>query len=320
MPVTTGADQHLTMQWESALADGPAADAEPFVPGADPVLDTNEATNNGTRVYLPASNRAVDITAGSFEGAFGLSFTLTSPWFLRAILGTPTQSGSGPTYTYTYDGDPEPFQLLEGYVKTGRERALQGCVPQSVVIDPSIDDEKTPVTVEGFYVDEELLAPTSITAQDDLDEDVLGYDSTTLSLDGATEKIVRSASLRLEADTRPFDGFGSRLALDYLVGAFTPSLTYTKVEDDNTSTLTDIYGGADQMGETVDTAAPLTLLFDNGATGSDTNRIEFGLSGGFPESYGESNAGDPGEPLEENLNRLIEDVTVTATNGQSATP
>ncbi|UIO98898.1 hypothetical protein Hbl1158_10165 [Halobaculum sp. CBA1158] len=316
MPVTTGSDVIINMQWESALADGAEADADPFVPGGNAVMDTNEVTNNGTRIYLPASNRAFDIKPGTFEGAWAISFDLTSPWFLRAILGSPTTVDNGDgTYTHTYDGDPEPFQLLEGYEGAGVERGVAGCIAQNVTVDPTVDEDTARVTMEGFFVDDGYDTPASLTSQAEISKSVLGYEHATLSLDGTEEKIVRDASLSLSANTRPYDGFGQRTSIDYFVGAFEPTIDYTKVEDDPSPTLDDVYGASGSVG--TPSTKPLTLPFDNGETGSATNEIEFGCSLTFPESRSEDGAGDSDAALEQTLNRIIGDVVVDATNGNA---
>jgi hypothetical protein len=296
----------------------------PKVPGANATLDTAEATNNGTRIYLPASRTAVDIKAGSFDGAWAISGALTNPWWLETIYGSPntTDNGDG-TYTHTFEmGEPTSFQILEGYeTSTTAERALKGCVPARAVFDPSVgEDGVVPFTWEGFYATESVDTDVSLTSQDTLDHDEFDYSDAQLDVDGTEQAIVQNASVELVVDpVEGIDAFGSRFAIDYVAGAFNPVVDYTKVKRD-ADALQQVYGGTTSMQEEVP-QAPLTLDFDNGkAAGSGKNQVTFNGTGSFAESYGEE--GPPGDPtarIDENLNRMLEDISVDATN-ETATP
>lgn len=325
MPALTGGDVRANIQWESSYKtlDGTAS---PFVPGANGVLQTAEATNNGTRITLPASQIAVDIEEGTFAGAFAIAFGLTNPWWAQTIYGAPNTVDNGDgSYTHTYSlGEPDSFQILEGYeTSTTAERALKGCVTARMTCDPTVDQGETvPCVLEGFYATEDVETGVTLTAQDTLDEDALDYGDATLKLAGAAEAIVQSASLELAWDPiQPVQAFGSRFAVDYMSGLFTPTIDYSKIKQDADS-MQDVYGGSTSMQEDIENQAKVELNFDNGKTaGSGINQIFFEGSGNsFPESYGEDGPGDPRSLIQENLNRLIEDINVVATNETAAPP
>lgn len=324
--VPTGADTRVNCQFEETSNYRTLdSNRDPFVPGANATLDTAEASNNGTRITLPASRLSVSIEPGTFDGSWAISFALTNPWLLEGLYGAPstTDNGDG-TYTHTYSmGEPASFQILEGYdTSTAAERALQGCVPARVTADPSVgEDGVVPCVMEGFYAFEDTDTGVTLTAQDTLDADTLDYGDARLDIDSTTQQIVQDASIELAINPlEAVQGFGSRFAIGYLAGMFEPQIDYSKIKQD-ADAIDRVYGGAStSIQEDIDNQAPLTLDFDNGvAAGSGKNRIVFNGSGSFPESYGEDGAGDPRSAIQENLNEMLENVTVKATN-ETATP
>lgn len=324
MTVLDGAGTRVNIQWESSYGSVESSPS-PFVPGANCTLDTAEATNNGTRITLPGSNTTVEIKEGTFDGGWAISGALTNPWLFRSIYGTPTTVDNGDgTYTHTYSlGDPDSFQILEGYeTSQNDERTLKGCVAARFVADPTVGNGNTvPFTWEGFYAaDDDLDTSASLTAQDTLDETPLDYADATLNVDGTAESIVQDASLELSWDPiEPVDAFGSRFAVDFLAGLFTPVVDYSKIKQDSNA-IQDVYGGSTSMQEDVTNTKSFQLDLDNDtAAGNGKNRILFDASVSFPESYSDS-TGDPREAIQENLTRLINDIDVKATNETSSPP
>jgi len=324
MGVPTGADTRLNIQYEDTSSYKSAdSNRDPFVPGANTTLDRREATNNGTRITLPASKTTVAIEPGTFEGAWAISGALTNPWLFESIYGAPnTTDNADGSYTHAYSNvDVASFQTLIGYeTSTTAESTLQGCVPARLVLDPTVgEDGVVPFTWEGFYAVEDTTTGGSLTSQDTLDEDTFDYGDARLDVDGTTQAIVQDASLELAINPiEAIQGFGSRFAIDYLSGLFEPTIDYTKIKQDSKS-LQRVYGGATTMQEDVADDDPLTLDFDNGVSaGNGINQITLNGSGGFPESYSDS-GGDPRQAIEEELNDMLQGVSADATN-ETATP
>ncbi|GGO03488.1 hypothetical protein [Haloarcula pellucida] len=325
--VLTGAGTRVNIQWESDFRSA-ESNPSPFVPGAGGTLDTAEAVNNITRITNFSKDVAAAMKAGAFEGAWSLSWDLTTPWWLRSIFGTPntTDNGDG-SHTHAYSlssGDPDSFQILEGYeTSTTAERALKGCVTGSARIEPSVDDDGgSRVTMEGFYAIEDTSTGVSLTSQDTIDEEVLNYADATLKRDGTAEALVQNATLDLSWEaSRAIQTFGSRFATEYLVGLFSPTLDYSKLKTD-AAALQDVYGGASAtvVQEDIENSVSAELSLDNGkAAGSGINQHVYSLSGTYPESYGEDGIGQPTEAITENLSRPTTNVTVNVTN-ETATP
>lgn len=327
--VLTGADVRVNIQYEEPdnyrTLD---SNRDPFVPGANGSLDTAEATNQITRITNFSKEVAVELKEGNFDGAWALSWDLSSPWYLESVFGAPntTDNGDG-SYTHTYDisnADPTPFQIFEGYeTSTTAERVLKGCVPGSITVEPSTDDDGgSRVTMEGFYAIETADTGVSLTSQDDPGK-VLNYTDAELQVDGSAEAIMQSASLDLSwGATNAIQAFNSRFAIDYLVGSFEPMIDYSKLKQD-AAALQDVYGGASAtvVQEDLDNSVGTTMTFDNGSSaGSGINKHVFSATGTKPESYGEDGVGDPTSEIAENLNRMITDVTVDVTNETASPP
>ena len=291
MPASTGANTSLHFQQESSFGDG--GDGTDKIFGADQTLETAEVTNNGTRIYMPGSNRSVEIKEGTFDGSWSVSFDLSTPDFLYALFGSIS--------TGTYSGDPAPIAIHAGDETTGSTRVLEGCVASSCSVAPSVDENTVPITLEGFYTSESQ--DSSFTSQTGLSNDVYDYADASLSLGGTTEGIVQNASLDLTAATEPINEFGTRFATDFMVGPFEPTVNFSKIKQDENNA-ENVYGGSTSTQENITTDSAVTLDFSKGG-----NSITFTCEATFPESYNVP-YGDPSATVEEEINRQITDVTV----------
>lgn len=322
-----GGDVPVHYLWEDNGLNQALSDSTAKVPGADPRITTLEARNNGRRLILPGSRIAYDIEPGAFDGSFAITGGLTNPWWARSIYGSPSTSGSGPDYTHTYSGiDPDPFRIIEGYDFDASiaERIIKGCVTARFTIDPTVDQlEYAPFQWEGFYVDEETDEnPGSLTSTPTPSNDALSAKDATLNVAGSAETVMRNASLELALNTRQIVGFGSRFAIDFFAGMFEPSVNYSKIKPQgDVGAQKDVYGGSTSMQEDIATNS-FSLDFSNGkSAGSGINEVDFtNSSDSFPDAFGENNIGDPESPIEETLERLIENIDVVATNETSTAP
>jgi hypothetical protein len=323
MPVYDGSDIRLHFLWEDNGYDSSPNDSTPKSVGKNGVMETLEATRNGTRVFLPASRIAVDIKSTRVEGSWAINAAVSTPWVFGLIKGrpgSPTDNGDG-TFTYTFDGEPQSAQLLVGYEGIGDERALGGAVPLRAVIDTSVDEDTAVLTMEGIYASDSKDTPASLTSQPDSGFDALDFSDARLDLDGTTQTIMQDASLTLEyPDLGGVVGFGSRFFVDYGIGAFEPTIEYSKLKEDNTPT-ENIYGSSTtSMQEDLSSSPPLTQELDNGQSGGDMNRLTFKGTGSFSDTLGEPNLGDPSQRVQEDINKMLQDVTIEARNGVSTAP
>jgi len=91
---TAGHYTRLAYLWEDNgfRADPADTDMKPF--GIDTQLSTKEGANNAVRLFNPDDPRAQQIIEQNFAGTFTVEFTLTNPWWLRAVIGESSDDGN----------------------------------------------------------------------------------------------------------------------------------------------------------------------------------------------------------------------------------
>ena len=317
MPGTTGSSTPLWFRWEDdGFASAPSDSTDKSF-GADATADTNEGSNNAVRVLAPDSIEATDIIEQNFSGSFTISFTLADPWWLRAIFGAPTTTGSGP-YTHAYDGEtPSTMSIYMSDRQSGGERVLRGCLLAEATITTTTP-EFVQVELTGAYADEDKTAPGTISGQPDLDYRPLKYSETRLDIAGAKEAYVQDATLTVSLNTNLINALDSRTAVDFWAGLREVDVDYVAIKDgSNEDRLEDFYGQASGPADGGPSQKGMTLEFTSAV---DSNTITATLTGSFPNTYDESNFGNPREAIEENLTRWVEGITVDAENDTSTAP
>jgi hypothetical protein len=289
-------------------------------------VTTTEGSNAVERVFRPGKRTAVDQLAMMFEGSFAVQFTLVNPWWLRTILGSPSQSGSGPDYTYDYaDGDVETIQIIEGHEQSGKERVLSGCFATRAQVEVNVEEEVT-VTLEGAYADESINDPATLTAQTKATDtyDPLTFAEGSIDVDGTTESYVQSMTLTVENNVDPVREMGSRIIADFNPKVLAPSVDFTELFDGDHTNTESLYGGT---GDTTpqedadDNKVAVDMKFDNGkSSGSGQNTGTFTVTGTLTDSYDEGGIGDPRADLEETINRMGENFTASWTNEENTEP
>ena len=61
----------------------------------------------------------------------------------------------------------------------------------------------------------------------------------------------------------------------------------------------------------------MTMEFDHPV---ESNNLKLNFGGAFPDSYGHSAVGDPDQPIEQNLNRMVKTVEAVAENDTTSAP
>ena len=319
--VAAGHETRLYYQYEDRGFNQPNDDTTEKTFGANARLTTAQGSNAIRRVYRPGFRAGIEELAMLFEGSFSVQFSLTNPFWLRAILGEPDKTGTGPDYTYEYslqnDGTPVSLRLYVAHEPTSIERIMYGAVVTNVSIDTTVEEE-VQVTLDGLYADSEKnngIAPQPTTGS----RDPLTYAEGAVDVDGSTETFVQSATLSVENNIDLIREMGSRIAVDYNPKTVNPSLDVGRIFDQDTGhdNLERMFGGlgttqpqedADENTDRVD------LRFDNGkAAGSGINEGSFELTGSLIDSYDESGVGDPQADLEEALTRVALEPSATWT-------
>lgn len=330
--VSAGHETRVYYYWEDGGFAAAPADSTEKTFGADITVNTTEGSNAIQRVFRPGKRVGVDQLAMVFDGSWSVQFTLVNPWWIRTLLGSPSQTandtdGDGATDSYTYDytgTSPETIQIVEGHEQSGKQRVLKGCFATRATIDTSVE-QGAEVTLEGAYVDEELQS-NAMTAQPTATDtyDPLTFAEGSIALGGTTEKYVQNMSLTIEANADPIREMGTRKAVDFNPKVLAPSVNFGKLFDGDHDSLASLFGGSAATSvqeDADDNMVMVDMKFDNGkADGSGINTATFSISGTLADTYGEDGMGDPRADLQETVNRSGLDVDASWTNEEAAEP
>ena len=147
--VRTGAHVYIKYGWEGdtygvldATGAGQVADKK-F--GLQDKMSSLTLTNNKVNLSKLNQNTVDKFAYGQQQGSASMSFTLSNPWIIGAILGTPTKSGTTP-FTYTYpqtSGLPKTARTIQvevGYDGLAADivRTLKGGIVGSLSISASV--------------------------------------------------------------------------------------------------------------------------------------------------------------------------------------
>lgn len=322
MTSATGHDVRLIYLWEDNGFLGSPNDTTYKTFGSDATLDTFEISNNVLRLFDPGSREAAKLIAQQFEGAFSVSFVVTNPWWLRAVISAVTNtSGTSAPFTHTFGGDiPTTMQLYVYDENNDYDRTLQGAVVNSMTLSAAINGNAT-VTLDGVYADESLTeAPSSPQSQVAATKDPMTFAQATIERpSGTTLSLTQDASLTIQNNVDLIRELGSRFAVDYSPKIRAASIDYTDIVH-QTDEVKRAYGdsAASSPQSKVDNTTTIDFVLDNGESGSSKNAMTVSLATTLADSYGVSGAGDPESNLEGSLSEMAATVEATAENSSSS--
>lgn len=321
MPAATGADTRAVYLWEDTFATDAPADSTYKTFGHDVTVTSAELSNNPTDLFDPGSREATERIAQAFEGSWGVEFTMTNPWFWRAVIAEASSTavdsdGDGTTdyHEHTFDGEiPDSMRLVLPVESTSNERILKGCVVSSCTVEAS-DNGTVTVTLEGAYADEEENTGVSLTSQTTPSMDPATYADGELTVSGTTYSLVQSVTLTVENNIDLVPELGSRFAADYSPKPRTTEVDFDKIVEGDSNLLTAYGGSGSSPANRVDGSDEVSgsLTFD---TGSESQTLNF--AGALPDSYGRSGTGDPEADYLENNTLGARQVDVVAQNNTS---
>lgn len=312
MTATAGHDALLAYDWEDGFRNAPASDdKKPF--GVDAALTTKEGSNNAVRLFEPGDPEAAQIIEQQFAGTFTVEFTLSNPWFLRALITEASSNGTAPT-THTFDGFPgDPMRIFTGTETTSTYRELQGAVVQSATFTFNIPGT-VDVSLEGAYAYEDADAASF--TQPTLNYRALSHHDSLLSRGGTDLTFEQSLTLSVNLNVDMVPELGERFPVDYSPKQRNPSIDYARIVQD-TSDQERAYGGATTLQDKIENTADIFVEASNGKTGSDKNLIRIELDDAFPDSVSRSGIGNPEEDLEDELSEMAPSIRAVAENGTS---
>jgi hypothetical protein len=320
--VRTGAHVYVKYGWEGTtygvLGSGLTADKK-F--GLQDKMSSLTLTNNKVNLAKLNQNTVDKFAYGQQQGTASVSFTLSSPWIIGSILGTPTKAGSTP-FTYTYPqtaGLPKTARTIQvevGYDGLAADivRTLKGGIVGSLSISASVGglvDCSADIT---YGV--ETAPSTTLTAAPSKPAEEFPYTfaHAELYFAGALVAQCQDASLSLAQNAELLYGLGNHSAataykrvLD-ITGSFKASwLNQTLLDDllaQIAATPQETVGGG---------ATEFRLTFEK----SSSEKIVITLTGLAINDHGVSGL-EPVEPVFEDINWTAKTISVVATSAATA--
>lgn len=326
MPAALGHDVRVNYLWEDNGFNAAPADSTYKTFGANVKFNRAEASNDPVKLFDPNDREAAKVLAQRFSGSWSVEFTMTNPWWLRTIFGSPSTTGTDlgtdgvdDRWTHTYNGKyGDSMQIVLGMEHAGEQRILSGCVVRSATVDVAVNDTVT-VSLDGFYAEEQIDTTGTGPAQTTFEDDPYTFAEASFSLNGAAVNLTQNVSLSIENNVDPIGELGTRFTADYAPKVRAPSVSFSKVEKDNQDEVERLYGGTGSTSPQSypENEAPITVSFDNGKTGSAMQTIQFDVGGAFRESYSLSGMADQEQQLRSDINEMARTITATAENDTS---
>ena len=336
---TTGARTIWAFIWEddNSYAQDPGEPADddwkPF--GDREQINEPDSSNQSETLYRPGSRVPSRYLEGGFDGSWGVDFIYTNPYWMGFVLGEPEVDENNGEYTLTYEesqeNPPRSAHLIE------ETHYSDGTVEHTVYVgavvdDPDIDvgvDDVVDVSLSGAFATEfnyELgdSPYDEIGDQPDTNFCPLHFGNADLYIDidddGSAERMPRVQQLTFNFNTtvEPEYELGTRFAVVPSFLALEPNVQYNRfVSDDSKSDERRSFYGSlenDTPAESFCDGSNIAGRVELFSRKSDeVNEARFMWNESFPESYQRTNTGDPESALEDDVERNVLDISVTAT-------
>jgi hypothetical protein len=303
-----------------------------------------ELTNNEEEFTRPFNREPSTYLEMQAEGSWGTDFVFTNPFWLSYVYGNPqnvTDNGDG-TYDLTYQYDSEAPPRTAHLVK--QVHYANGDISQTIYIGVGADSvdfstsvqDPLDVSVSGYYATERYYenvvdSPAGeLSDQPDTDFRPLNFANASLFMDldddGTPERkgAVQDLDVTFNSDSEPDFELGSRFPSTTSFLLINPELSYTAriTGDTRSEERKSVYGTAGTLNASAD-AQPAEELSEADIKGAVTlesrkeqNLLDVEFSEAFPSSHTPAGLGDPESQLDDEVDRNITDLTITATIGQ----
>ena len=323
--VRTGAHVYVKYGWEGdtygvldATGSGQVSDKK-F--GLQDKMSSLTLTNNKVNLAKLNQNTVDKFAYGQQQGTASVSFTLSSPWIIGSILGTPTKAGTTP-FTYTYpqtSGLPKTARTIQvevGYDGLAADivRTLKGGIVGSLSISASVGG-LVDCSADITYGVETAPSPNLTAAPSKPAEEFpYTFAHAELYFAGALVAQCQDASLSLAQNAELLYGLGNHSAataykrvLD-ITGSFKASWLNKNLLDDLLAQIATVpqetVGGG---------ATEFRLTFEK----SSAEKIVITLTGLAINDHGVSGL-EPVEPVFEDINWTAKTISVVATSAATA--
>jgi len=317
--IQTGAHSTLVFYWEDNGFKSDPNDDTPKAFGKDSSLSTFDGSRNAVELFDPNDREVAEWIEQQFDGSWTAEFTFGSPWWNRAVIDTPSTSGSSAPYTHTFDGQaPSSIQIVTGNTKSGEDWLLSGAVVANATISIEVPGQVT-VSLDGAYASLEEAEPSTQEAQVSDSAEAFTFADAQLSIGGTTQRLIQSMTLTIANNTDPVYELGSEEAVDFSPKARMLTVDHVQTRDDSSDDAIDRFLGGSNTLSAPSTDA-MTILLDNAETGSGKQSVQYDLTGAFPNEFSINNTGDPDSDIENSVTNRPVGVSATAENDVDTAP
>jgi len=305
----------LKYGWETSFAAVSTSIDKAFGHGVR--VSSLNPKNNMEKIYSCGHRNAQKIVPLKFEGSTSIEFVLSSPWFLKAVMGTTSVTGTGP-YTHTFgEYDSIPSFTIENDIATNTAtvRKLLGCVASNTVISSAVG-EKVTVRMDIDYANETKSSTTSSVVDESFDVFTFAHGSVEMP-NGTTIADVQNFEISFGNNPDLIWGHGSRFAQSAPVLNRAYDLKASMAFEDNTM-LEQFYGASSGPSADVSEAATMELTFDNGGAGTNQRQVNLLFAGVQLNDHNLPQ--DPLSRMVEDVTIPLESATVTAINNTATCP
>lgn len=316
--IQTGAHSTLVYYWEDDGWTSDPSDTTAKTYGKDATLSAFEGSRNAVELFEPNSREVEDWIEQNFEGTFTVDFVLANPYWLRAVLDTPSSSGTDPT-THTYNGEePSSMQIVTGNTKSGEDWLLRGAVVASATISVEVTGNVT-VSLNGAYAELEETQPGTQETQASEDDEAFNFADASLAIGGTTQRLIQSLQLTIANNTDLVYELGMETAVDFSPKARMLTVDHVQTRDEaGDDAIERFLGDANTLSAPTEEA--MTIQFTNSETGAAKQSLKFDLTSAFPNEFSVDNTGDPDSNIENNLTNRPVGITATAENDDGTAP
>lgn len=298
---------------------GSPSDTTYKIPGKNPSVEDLSIENALQRMRYPDDPQTLDSIAQQFEGAIGLSWTQTEPWYLNHVYGDPPTAGgeTSAPYTYTWTFTPNLIQSSRWFMGLNHasgtvERSIKGAVFPQLQFQISVGEEVR-VTATGFYGDEQYNTSVTPGSLHGKSAPPMVFHGGSLEIPNSTT-IVKPQEATLEINTGGrAQRAWQRKPIDAVIGNVETSLNLSKIITGG-SQLTLAYGNSTAPSTSgVDGAATGTLRFESDGTPA----LEHQLTRVTPNSYNWQDLANRDADVLEDIQYNVDEIQTVAESDES---
>jgi len=303
--------------WETTFGTATTTSNKIFGHGCK--FTTLRRANNMERIYQIGARNAQKIVAGKFEGSGTIEFSLANPWFLKAVFGTVSSTGTNPTtHTFTeYNTLPSMTITNDVRTDTASVAKLLGTTVNQFVLTAAVG-EIPKGRLDILWANESHSSTTATPVTESFDVYTFAQGSVELP-DGTTIAKVQNIEATVNNTAEMVFGLGSRTGVACPVKKREYSARATLAFTASDIMLEKLYGNSTGVDTAkVDETATMELVFDNGLTSANQRQVSLLFTG---VQIDEDNMPqDPATLIMEDVNMMMRSCTCTAKNATTTCP